>query len=66
MSRSPFRDWFTEQHGNRSYDKRDDELLKHAVKAGEWAREELARRAEWDARYQSALYAWNVKDSDKK
>jgi hypothetical protein len=66
MSRSPFRDWFIEQHGNRSHDERDDELLQHAVKAGEWAREELARRTEWDARYQSALYAWNVKDSDKK
>jgi len=63
---SAFEDWFVAQHGNRNHDGRDDKELSLAVVAGERAARELRRRTEWDARRESALYAWQVNTPDRK
>lgn len=58
---STFLTWFEEQHGKREKDTaQTDEMLREQAMAGEKAQTELLRRTEWDARYQSALYAWQA------
>jgi len=63
---SAFEDWFVAQHGPRDSDARNDADLSLAVVAGERAARELRRRTEWDARRESALYAWQVNTHDRK
>lgn len=59
---SKFREWFEAQHGKRpGLAKVDDAELAEQVKAGHSADRLLARRLEWDARFESALYAWQVR-----
>jgi hypothetical protein len=63
MERSEFAIWFERQHGRRDRqgghtDKRTDEELSRLIIAGGGARDELNRRKLWDARRESALYAW--------
>lgn len=57
-----FRKWFIAQHGQRETDLVDftDSELADRVAAGELARAELDRRKLWDAREESALYAWQA------
>lgn len=58
---SAFLTWFEEQHGKREKSTaQTDEMLREQAMAGERAQTELLRRTEWDARYQSALYAWQA------
>lgn len=59
--KSAFLKFFVAQHGPRARDARSDEELRDAIAAGEWARQEMRARTEWDARHQSALYAWNAR-----
>lgn len=63
---SAFDKWFIAQHGPRTQaaDLSDDDLSSR-VAAGKMAEVEAARRALWDERRTSALYAWQVKDQDK-
>lgn len=64
--------WFVAQHGPRGHSgpcgsvvNCSDEELRAAVWRGEAALAELRRRDVWDARKESALYAWQIKDADK-
>ena len=63
-----FDEWFTAQHGRRERSKHhiSDDDLHTAVMAGASAKEELDRREQWDRMRRSALYAWQVRDGDKK
>ena len=63
--KSKFDEWFRSQHGARPGGADTDELLARRVRDGQIAEGVLARRAEWDARFESAHYAWNVDDADK-
>ena len=64
--KSRFEAWFIAQHGKRErMDKTDDELSA-LVMQGKQAEEELRRRKEWDARQESALYAYNAFDREGK
>ena len=63
---SAFARWFREQHGDRESVPETDDTLRLLVSAGERARAELERRRDWDARHTSALYAWQIKDSNKR
>lgn len=57
-----FREWFEAQHGKRpGAAKIDDAELAERVNWGRAAERLLARRLEWDARFESALYAWQAK-----
>lgn len=59
---SDFAKWFEAQHGKRpGLASFSDERLQKMVKDGKYAERTLAKRTEWDARYQSALYAWQVR-----
>ena len=59
---SAFETWFIEQHGRRTNSavSRTDAQLRELIHAGEEAARELRRRNEWDARHESALYAWQA------
>ena len=61
---SAFLDWFTSQHGGRTKrgDSRADERLLEEITRGRRAEYELEARRLWDARRQSALYAWTARD----
>lgn len=62
--KSEFMDWFVAQHGPREsglMTGRSDAQLASIVDAAKLAADDLARRKEWDARLQSALYAWQAK-----
>lgn len=62
---SAFLKWFTKQHGERTehpFKKCSDNALRNVIKQGLLAAEELKSRELWDARLQSSLYAWQVKD----
>ena len=58
-----FSDWFEQQHGKREKNRPDisDEELEDEVNRGQAAAAELHRRNAWDARRESALYAWQAK-----
>lgn len=63
---SRFKKWFVEQHGPRSLTaSATDEELRDRIKAGSFAASEMQRRALWDKMFASALYAWQIKDTDK-
>lgn len=64
---SAFENWFIAQHGPRTRcpDLSDDDLSSR-IAMGKMAEAEAAKRALWDDRRTSALYAWQVKDQDKK
>ena len=64
--KSTFDQWFRYQHGARPGGTDTDELLARRVRDGQIAEGVLARRAEWDARFESALYAWQCPDEDKR
>ena len=64
--KSKFDKWFRSQHGARPGGADTDELLARRVRDGQIAEGILARRAEWDARLQSALYAWQCSDEYKR
>ena len=58
-----FEEWFESQHGPRSTGHLadfSDERLADWIKQGKYAQEEMRRREIWDARFGSALYAWNI------
>jgi hypothetical protein len=62
---SAFETWFTAQHGPRNasgLQTRTDEELKDMVQAGKVAERALAARERWDAREESALYAWQARE----
>lgn len=67
MTKSDFDKWFVEQHGTRhaagDYDSRTDFDLQDAIKDGRAAEAALRGRQLWDARKQSALYAWVARDA---
>ena len=62
-----FIDWFEKQHGTRhqagDYDARTDAELEEAITQGAVAKRIWMQRQQWDARRQSALYAWCARDS---
>lgn len=69
MPRSQFMEWFVAQHGPRERDgsssaasvlNATDGELKTAISQGESAAAELRRREMWDARKESAIYAWQA------
>lgn len=62
---SAFDTWFERQHGPRARLACSDSELKSQVEIGERAAQELAARELWDARHESALYGWSVRDADK-
>lgn len=62
---SAFNSWFVAQHGKRPHNGTSDKTLEETVAAGKRAEAMLAKRKEWDARFESALYAWQIKDADK-
>jgi hypothetical protein len=63
---SEFLAWFEEQHGTRQmageYDTRTDEELEEAIRQGAMAQRLWIQRQLWDARKQSALYAWCARE----
>ena len=63
--KSEFREWFQAQHGKRPGGGTSDEVLRAQVSRGRSAADLLAARAEWDARWQSALYAWQARDGTR-
>jgi hypothetical protein len=64
---SKFDEWFKAQHGPRSQMPRvTDQDLQNSIEAGNMARAEVRRRDLWDHARQSAMYAWSIKDADKK
>jgi len=63
---SAFDAWFIAQHGPRvSWTTADDEALRQEILIGMKAKVELALREQWDARRESAMYAWRIMDQDK-
>ena len=64
-----FDEWFEAQHGKREHNSRahvSDNALRDIVHAGQISEAELKRREMWDDMRRSALYAWQVRDGDKK
>ena len=62
---SRFADWFEAQHGPREshrYVDVADDVLNDQVAVGRGAKNEMVARRRWDARYESALYAWQVRN----
>ena len=59
---SAFEQWFIKQHGKRPsrFDQTDAEL-RTEIRVGEQAAAEMRERQEWDARWTSALWAWQAK-----
>lgn len=62
---SAFENWFVAQFGQRFRSEESDLGLNDIVVAGENAKRELERRAAWDAKRSSALYAWQIDDEAK-
>ena len=63
---SAFETWFVAQHGERPGGTETDESLHAKQIAGEAAGEVIKRRYEWDARFESALYAWQARERELK
>ncbi len=66
MSNSAFTDWFVAQHGKRncvllSPSNPSDAHLRSIIREGEIAKAALDHRERWDAKEESALYAWNAR-----
>lgn len=64
-----FSKWFEAQHGKRPSDKPSWvlEAEVNMARASLAAAQGLYEHCEaWDARFQSALYAWQIKDEEKK
>lgn len=60
---SAFRAWFEAQHGKRpNIGNLTDEQLREHMLLGEGAEREIYARKIYDAKQQSALYAWTAKD----
>jgi hypothetical protein len=57
---SEFAEWFVAQHGQRDNIAVTDNDLSAAVRDGERAGSELARRRVWDKQFGSALSAWQA------
>ena len=62
MKKSAFLSWFEAQHGPRTTRTDSDDTLELIMVAGNMAQCEIAKRRTYDARLQSALYAWTAKD----
>ena len=59
---SEFTEWFEAQHGKRpGSPKITDAKLREQEYDGLRAEAMLRRREEWDARFESALYAWQAR-----
>lgn len=58
MKKSEFEKWFVEQHGSRPAGIK--EQLEQEVENGKRAAQILRAQDEWDARFQTGLYSWNV------
>ena len=61
--KSEFSDWFKQQHGPREsglLSGYSDLRLRDEIQRGKMAESELAARALWDDKRQSALYAWKA------
>lgn len=65
MKRSAFEQWFEAQHGKPPTTLSRGELVAHIDQEGEY-RAMLTRLIEYEARKQSALYAWNAHDSQRR
>lgn len=63
--KSAFETWFIAQHGKRPIQHGSDKRFEDMVEQGEAAMRHLQATYRYDARMQSALYAWNIKDSQK-
>ena len=62
MKKSAFLSWFRAQHGHRPALGGTDLELLAKIMQGSRAQMELRDRNTYDARLQSALYAWTAKD----
>jgi hypothetical protein len=62
---SAFETWFIAQHGRRPCTEEEDMRLRCAMETGDNARATLQAAHEWDVRFTSALYAWQIKDDEK-
>lgn len=63
---SAFMRWFVEQHKPRAdsgMPNHTDQQLRDIVQAGRVAERVLACRELWDEKQQSALYAWQARES---
>lgn len=58
-----FMEWFVAQHGKRPDG--DIENLMDLVRTGEEAQRTIESIRLWDAKKESALYAWNISYSQK-
>ncbi len=64
---SAFRAWFEAQHGKRpNTGNMTDDKLRKMMLLGEGAGREMYSRKIYDAKWQSALYAWTAKDVSEK
>lgn len=61
-----FDEWFKAQFGTRLFSAQTEDELHEMIRLGEKARDELARRLQQEELRRAALYAWQVKDEDKK
>ena len=71
MTETPwdFDRWFTAQHGSRPSEKSSYELEEQMVRSryAALSDETMYRRVEeWESMRNSALYAWQIKDKDKR
>jgi hypothetical protein len=66
MKKSAFEKWFVAQHGHRPSKGGADSDLLTQVLIGRVAEKELQSRRLYDARKQSALYAWTAKDKPER
>jgi hypothetical protein len=66
MAESKFETWFIAQHGMRKAPELrtlSDEDLITSIQCAKTAKQELQRRKQWDARWESALYAWQAREN---
>lgn len=66
--KSSFMEWFVAQHGKRTdsgMDDYSDHLLQSFISRGQLAESVLTQRQLWDARQQSALYAWQAREKEQ-
>ena len=61
IRRSNFLKWFEAQHGKPPVSRKDEIKLHAAVIAGNEAQDKLRHMQEYEARKESALYAWNAR-----
>jgi len=61
-----FTDWFEQQHGKRpTMHGRSETDIRLMISEGENARDVLNAQLGWDARRESALYAWQAREKAK-